>query len=492
MAFVMLINLYTVRVVMSSLGVVDFGIYNVVCGFVSFFTILNSTLTNTVQRFYNVEIGKGEKGRVSDYYSTSIIIQIALAISVVILAEVLGQWYINNKMSIPLERMDAANSVFHYSVVALFFLIITIPFSAGVVAYERMGIMAFVGIADAVLKLIIAFLIKSSSHDKLVLYGALMMLVSVFDFLFYLLYTKISLRDLHFNRSISVSFIKDMLSYSGWMLLDPFAYTVRGQGCNMALNYYFGPVVNSAYGVSNQAANTLESFSINISTSFKPQIIQSYAAGEHDRMWKLFYSMSRIIYVLKLLICIPILLEADYLLHIWLGQDCPTAAITFTQLLVISGVINGFAHPMTTVITASGRIKNYMLITSFVVCMILPISIIFLSKGYSANTVFIIYIIAAILNLLLSGLILAKELKSFSLAAYVKTVVIPSIYHLLIVLPLPLIVYELCSPSFLRLCIVTVLCVMSSAISSYFVVFDEKEKAIALGIVKKILPFINR
>lgn len=490
MVIVMLVNFYTVRVVMSSLGVVDYGIYSVVCGFVSFFAILNSTLTNTVQRFYNVEIGKGDDGSVSEIYSTAIIIQLTLAIFIVILAECIGLWYINNKMSIPVERVETAIIVFHYSVGALFFLVISIPFSAGVVAYEKMNFMALVGIVDAFLKLLIAFLIKYSNNDKLLLYGTLMMFVSVFDFLLYIFYTKKYLKDLHFKKSFSKSFVKKMLSYSGWMLLDPFSYTVRGQGCNMALNYYYGPVINSAYGVANQAANALESFSINISTSFKPQIIQSYAAGDYERAKKLFYSMSRIIYVLKLLICIPIVLESDYLLHLWLGKDCPDAAIIFTQLLVISGVIGGFAHPITTLITAIGRIRSYMLITSVVVCSILPISIAFLKNGYSANVVFIIYIVAAIINLLLSVLILSKEFESFYIKNYIKVVIIPSVAHLLIVLPLPLLLYHVMESSFVRVCLIGIVCLLVSGLSAYYVVFNKSEKAMSISIIKRIIPFI--
>lgn len=486
MAFVMLVTLYTVRVVLNTLGVIDYGIYNVVCGFVAMFGVLNTTLSSGINRFYNYELGKKEEGSIQTVYNSAIRIQGLLAIIVFIAVECIGIWYVNNKMVIPVERLRVANWIFQFSVVSIICLIIQIPYSGAIAAFEKMDYLALVGIIEACLKLGIVYLIKIVNFDKLLLFGFLMMLISIIAFLLYFVYAKTHFKVLKFQRKYDKYMIKPLLSFSSWMLLDPLAYTIKGQGSNMALNYFRGPVMNAAYGLSNQVAQALESFSANISTAFKPQIIQSYSAGDYVRTKRLFFSMSKAMYILKLLLCVPIVLETSYLLHIWLGDDFPEIAIRFSQLLVISGLINSFAHPITVLVASKGNIKNYMIITSIIVSLVFPISIIFLAFGLAPDCVYWVMIFSAIANLIAAIIILCQELPFIRIWEYCKIVILPCAFHTVLLL-IPLIILYCCmATSFWRVAAIVICSCVSSLLFSYLIVLDKYEKEMLKMLFKKI------
>lgn len=486
MAFVMLVTLYTVRVVLNTLGVVDYGVYNVVCGFVAMFGVLNTTLSSGINRFYNYELGKKEEGSVQTVYNSAIRIQGLLAIIVFVAVECVGIWYVNNKMVIPNERLHVANWIFQFSVVSIICLIIQIPYSGAIAAFEKMDYLAFVGIIEAFLKLGMVYIVKIVNFDKLLLYGFLMMLISITAFLLYFVYVKTHFKFLKFQRRYDKSMIKPLLTFSGWMLLDPLAYTIKGQGTNMALNYYRGPVMNAAYGLSNQVAQALESFSANISTAFKPQIIQSYSAGDYMRTKRLFFSMSKAMFILKLLLCVPIVLETPYLLHIWLGEDFPEIAIRFSQLLVVSGVINSFAHPITVLVSSKGNIKNYMIITSIIVSFVFPISIVFLAFGFASECVYWVMIFSAIVNLIAAIIILSYELPFIRIWEYCKVVILPCAFHtVLLLIPLT-IIYCCMAMSFWRLVVIVICSCVLSLLFSYLIVLDKYEKEMLKMALKKI------
>ena len=481
MAFVMFVTLYTVRVVLSVLGEIDYGIYNVVCGLVYMFGVLNTTLSSAISRFYNFAIGQRSEKGVTKVYSTSIILQILLAVIVVVVAETVGVWYMNNKMVIPDDRMIVARWIFQFAVFSLVLLVLQTPYVAAVTSFERMDYLAIVGIIDASMKLIIVYILKIVSFDKLLLYGVLMLGISVVNFLLYFIYCKIKFKEIYWEKGVGKELMKPMLSFSGWLLLDPVAYAIKGQGSNMALNFFHGPVMNTAFGVSNQVSAALDSFGGNISTAFRPQIIQSYSEGNHLRTKKLMYSMSKIVFVLKLLICVPIVLEADYLLHLWLGNFFPEIAISFSQMMVIIGVINGFAHPITVVIYAKGNMKRYMTLTSIVVSSVLPISILLLMFGTEPICVYWTMLASAVLNLVVSILILSQEFKEVSVGDYFISVLRPCFLHAILSVLLPLFVWILMPSSFLRLLFVGVAACLAALVSAYFFVLNEVEKDMLRG-----------
>lgn len=487
MVFVMLVTLYTVRVVLSALGEIDYGVYNVVCGFVSLFGVLNTTLSSGTSRFYNYEIGRGGNKAANQVYNTSFFIQFSAAILVFLLVELVGSWYIGHKMVIPTDRLKIAKMIFHFSVISLFFEMIKTPYSAAVIAFEKMNFFAIVGILDACIKLGIALFISYSHSDKLLIYGVLMSIISVVNFLAYFIFCKVKFKDLKLNWPFDNSLFKPMLSFSGWLILDPIAYTLKGQGSNVALNYFHGPVLNTAFGISNQVSVALDSFSSNIGTAFRPQMIQSYSSGDYIRTKSLFYSMSKIMFVLKVLLCIPLLLETDTILHIWLGNDFPSIAISFVKLMILAGVINSFGPPITIVVSATGQIKRYMIITSFIVSAVLPLSILLMSFGVNPVCIFWLMLISALVNIIVCVFIVSRVFPPVRPKDYFKTVFMPCLIHTAVSLFLPLCLVSIMNPSLLRLIIVILADCIVSFVSIYYIVFDSKERLFFSGHIKRVL-----
>ena len=426
MAIVMAINLYVTRVILNVLGVSDYGVYNVVCGFVSMFGFLNTSMANGIQRFYNFELGKNGEDAVAKVYNTALIIQFVLAVGIVILTETIGLWYVNTKMVISPERIIAANWIFQFSVLSLVFVIMQIPYSAAILAYEKMDYYAIVSIIDVLMKLSIVLILPHLSGDSLILYGLLMMAISILNFILYYVYCHKKFHRLRFERIFDKSLFKSMLGFSGWNLFGSFAYVVKGQGVNVLINSFFGTAVNAANGIATQISSAILTFAANIVLAFKPQLTQSYAMGDYSRAKNLMFSMSKIAYTLMCVIAIPIMVEMDYVLTLWLSSDIPTYTHSFANLTIIATMIGILNTPITQMIHASGLMKKYQIATSIVICSILPISWLFLKLGYGATSVFVITIIIMVINQVVCLQVLHSIFK-FSVTKYVKEVVVPCI-----------------------------------------------------------------
>ena len=320
MIFVLLVSLYATRVVLNVLGVVDYGIYNVVAGFVSVFSFLNTSMINSIQRFYNFENGRGNIEGLKKIYSASIIIQVLIAVFTFVLLESLGVWYINNIMVVPEERLEAANWIFQLSVFSLLLLILQIPYSSAVVSHEKMDYYAIIGILDAVFRLIIVVILPFVGGDYLVVYGVLLLGISIFDFLAYYVYSKKKFEVITFTKTVDRPTIKSMLSFSGWNIFDAVSLLVQGQGLNLLMNSFFGPIVNAARGVAFQIQGAIYNFTSNVSIAFKPQLTESYAKNDLDRTRDLMFSMSKICYLMQIVLVIPIIAELDNILGLWLKE----------------------------------------------------------------------------------------------------------------------------------------------------------------------------
>ena len=424
LAIVMIVNLYATRVVLDVLGVSDYGVYNVVCGFVAMFSFLNTSMANGVQRFYNFELGKGGKCTITRVYNAALIIQILLAIIILVLTETIGLWYLNTKMVISPDRIDAANWIFQFSVISLVFVIIQIPYSAAILAYEKMNYYAIVSVVDALMKLAIVFVLPYLKGDSLIIYGFLIMLISIFNFFLYWIYCRRNFRHLLFEKIFDKELFKSMMNFSGWNLFGSFAYILKGQGVNVLINAFFGTVVNAANGIATQVSSAIQTFSTNLVVAFKPQLTQSYAAGDHNRTEQLMLSMSKISFALMALIAIPIITEIDFILHIWLKSDIPQHTSTFTILTIISIMVGILNAPVTQVIHATGKMKKYQIATSVVICSILPISWVFLKLGYGATSVFIITILIMAINQIVCLWVLHSTFR-FNVQRYIRDVLLP-------------------------------------------------------------------
>lgn len=486
MTFVLLVSLYSTRAILNALGIVDYGIYNVVAGFVAMFSFLNSSMINTIQRFFNFEKGTANEENLNKVYITSVQIQIVLGFITVILLEVFGLWYINNKMIIPADRISAALAVFQLSVCSLFMLIIQIPYSAAIVAHECMGYYAIISIIEAILKLFIAFSLPFVSCDKLIIYGILMFSISVANFAFYYIYAKHNFPEIHYKHFFYKEQFKNMLAFSGWNIFDSFAYTMQGQGLNILMNAFYGPVVNAARGIAYQVQSALSGFTMNIAVAFKPQLVESYAHQEFTRTKNLMYSMSKLGYLMVFLLALPISLEINYILDIWLNGTVPNDTAVFTILILLNMALGSLNNPITQTVLAVGNIKIYQIIRSIIVISALPLSWIALRHGAPAFVVFIILILVNLINQPVS-LFLLRKIFSYSYREYIKMVIIPCLLFSILTPIIPICTHLMMSESLIRLITVGIVSILSSVLVSYIFVLSDREKILLKDLLQKVI-----
>lgn len=486
MIFVLLVSLYSTRVILNALGVIDYGIYNVVAGFVSMFAFLNSSMTNTIQRFFNFERGNVDKNNLNKIYVTSLQIQVTLGIVTVMILEFVGLWYIQTKMVIPAERLTSAVWVFQFSVISLLLLILQIPYTAAVIAHEKMGFYAIVSMVDAVFKLIIALILPFLPKDRLVIYGIMMLMISMTNIFLYYVYAKRNFEEIRYHHHFYKHQFKSMLAFSGWNVFGAFAYTMQGQGLNMLMNSFFGPVVNAARGVAYQVQAALSGFTENIAVAFKPQLVESYSKNEYERTKSLMYTMSKFGYLMIYILSLPISLEINYILNIWLGGAIPDNTATFTVLILINMALGSLNLPISQTVQAVGKIRKYQTIRSFVVMSVLPISWFALNFGIPAFMVFVILIIVNIINQPIS-MFLLKKIFDYSYVEYIKKVILPCLFFSMLTPILPLVVHYKMMESVERFIMVGGLSVLVSVFTAYLIVLTTSEKALIKGFINKIL-----
>lgn len=487
MVFVLCISLYTSRVLLQVLGVEDFGIYNVVAGFVSMFSFLNSSMTNAIQRYYSFELGKNGIEGANKVYNTSLAIQACLAIIIVFLTETIGLWYLMEKMVIPPDRFTAAFWVFQFSILSMIFLLFQIPYSASAVAHEKMDFIAFAGIIDATLKLLIAFSLPYAKSDQLIVYGFLILLTSVVNWGLYYFYGKKHFAELKINLLIHKDLFKSMLSFSAWNFFGSFAFVMREQGVNMVLNLFFGPVVNAARGIAYQVSGAIKGLVHNITSASRPQMVQSYAMGNVDRTISIMFSISKLVYVAMFCISLPVILEVDYVLSIWLGNNVPQHTGNFIILVIIASLIKSF-HPMTShVVHATGKIKAFQIVNGFIDLSVVPIAYIFCRLGYSPELVFALYIIINIIIQIICWFILQSLVNKFSTIYYLQKVIFPLSLITVVSILLPFYAHIHMESSFMRLFVVTFLSIISTLITGFFWGMNGKERQVVIGYVNKFL-----
>lgn len=484
MGLVLIVCLFTTRIVLNALGVVDYGIYNVVAGFVTMFSFLNTSMSNGIQRFYNYTLGNKNSHDISNVYNTAIQLQLLVSVILFVLLETFGLWYMFYQMVIPAERMTAALIIFQCSIVSLIIIVLQIPYSAAIMAYEKMDYFAYVGIFDVFAKLAIAYSLTSYTKDKLILYGILHLLVTLTGFSFYFFYCKRNFKQLKFKLIFDKTLFRPMLSFSGWNILGTFAYMLKSQGVNMLLNVFFGPVVNAARGVSNMIFTALQGFQNNIVIAFRPQIVQSYSAGELQRVQILFFSLSKISFLLLSILALPIILELDFILNLWLGNNVPEYTRSFTVLILVNMVVSSLNTPVSQVIHATGNMKTYELASSIIICSIIPISWIFLRFGGSPNMAYIVSLSMTIVNQIISIKIL-KNVFPYSVSDYIHKVLVPLVLFTLLTPIIPLGVVLLFDQGFFRLVMTTLSCIIISLLYIYFFTLSTRERSMLYGFISR-------
>lgn len=485
MVFVLIVTLYTSRVVLNTLGVEDFGVYNVVAGFVSMFGFLNATLSASMQRFYNYEGTLDEETGYYRVYCTGLIIHIVLSVILLILLETAGLWYVNKVMVIPEGRLFAANIVYQSAIFSMILMILQIPYLGVIMAAEKMDFYAVVSIADVVLKLLAIIALPYLPFDKLIIYSIIIALVSVIDLACYFIYAKRHLLNRAFKLEIDAIIFKSLMSFSGWNLMGTFAWLLKGQGLNMLLNAFFGPVVNAARGIAYQINGAVSGFSGNISVSFHPQIVNSYAEDNDTRARQLMFSESKICFVLVLLLMCPVIFRLDYILELWLGI-VPDNTNIFAVLVLIDSLICTLNTPCTQVVFATGKLRGYQIASSIVNLCLLPVCWILLSLGFSAASAFITTIIFSILNQIVC-VWQTRKVFPFSVTDYLKKIVVRCSVIAILLPTLLLPIVKTLPDNFASLLLIVIVDVVIGAIASYYLVFDNAEKLIVNQMLLKIV-----
>ena len=425
MLFLMVVSLYTSRVVLNALGVEDFGIYNVVGGVVAMFSMLSGSLSAAITRFITYELGTGNRENLKKIFSSAVTIQIGLAIVIILLAEAAGIWFLNVKMNIPETRMTAANWVFQFSILTFAINLISVPYNASIIAHERMSAFAYISILEALGKLAIAYLITVSPMDRLIFYALLMCVVALLIRLVYGGYCKKHFEECTYHFLWDKDLLKHMFGFAGWNFIGASAGVLRTQGINILLNIYFDPVVNAARGIAVQVNNAVSSFSTNFLMAVNPQIIKSYSKQDNERAYMLAMCGARFSFLLLSVISLPIICETEYILKLWLKM-VPNYSVTFVRLALILAIVEVISLPLVTLQQATGKIRNYQIVVGTLHMINFPVSFIFLHFGFNPEIVYLIAIILAFISLY-ARLYMLKQVVDISIIKFNKEVVFRSV-----------------------------------------------------------------
>lgn len=408
MIIVLLIGLYSSRVILNALGVVDYGIYNAVGGLVVMFSYIDSALSQATTRFYSYELPHSVE-RVNSIFNTSIVIQIVFAIIIIVIAETLGLWLVNNKMIIPIERLGAANWVYQFSIVTTIITILSVPFNAAITSHEKMSLYAVLSMSDAILKLIVAVMIAKSPIDELVFYGLGLMIISLFIFVTKIYFCLSNFKEVRFNNNFSQQLLKKMFSFVGWNFFGATAGISVSQGLNFIINIFFGPAINAARGIAFQVQGAINQFVTNINVAVNPQIIKRYSVGEIESMFRLVFFSSKISFLLLSIVSIPIIIDTTYVLELWL-KVVPEHAVLFTRLMLIYMLTVAVTYSVNISAQASGNIKMVQIAEGIIILMNIPCVLLLFYLGLPAYTSFLSMILFSILALIAKLSILHKTI----------------------------------------------------------------------------------
>lgn len=479
MLFTMLVGLYTSRVVLNTLGVEDYGIISVVGGVISLFTFLNGGMVSATQRFLNFELGTGNNERLRAVFSTAMQIHFLIAIGIIALGETVGLWFLMEKLVIPAERMSAAMWVYQFSVITCAVNIISVPYNAAIIAHERMSAFAYITILDVVLKLLIVYMLVLSPYDKLVTYSFLGLLVQLLNRYIYTRYCHKHFPEAHFNLKIDRQQFKEMFSFAGWSFWGNLAAMLYSQGLNMMLNMFFGPVVNAARGIALQIQGAVQGFVGNFQMALNPQITKNYAAGDLANMHLLMFRSARFSFLLLFMLSLPIFMETEFILRVWL-KTVPDDTAIFARLILAISLIYSIANPCVIANQATGKVKIYQIVVGCTLLTILPISYVVLRLGAPGYSVFIVHFFVESVAQFLRMYMLRK-LIHLPLRRYLTGIYLPVIATVAVSVIIPLLVRFNMVEGWTRLVTVAIVSLLSVAICSLLIGFTAHERKFILA-----------
>ena len=479
----MLIGLYTSRVILNVLGVEDYGTYNVVGGVVSMFSLLTASMSSAISRFLTYELGRGDLDHLKRVFSTSLNVQFIMAAIIIVATEIVGVWFLNYKMNIPEGRMEAANWVMQCSILTFVVGLLMSPYNASIISHEKMGIYAYVSIWDAVMKLLIVFALYISPFDKLKSYAVLLLCVSLMTTCIYWVYCKRHFEECRYQRILDKKLLKEITSYAGWGVVGDGAYILNTQGVNILINLFFGVTLNAARGIATIVDNLMQNFVRNFMVALNPQIIKNYAAGNLEQMHKLIIQGSKFSFFLTILFLIPICLEARILLKLWLSV-VPEYTVVFTQLSLIASACIALTKTLTTAISATGDIRDFEIVVCLMYLSIFPITWIAFSFGLSPVSSYIIYLAIVFLMVFAKIHIVARKIH-MSRSLFINEVLLKALAVSVISLILPTVICLVQTDSIIRLFEVCVVSLLSTLASIWIVGMNKYERGYLLNVMRE-------
>ena len=484
MLFSMLVTLYTSRVILDKLGVSDFGIYNVVGGIATIFTFVNTAMTSSTQRFLVFELGKKESSKINEVFSLSVMNHLVMAVMIVVLCETLGLWFLDNKLNIPDERMVAATICFHVSIAITALMVINTPFNADVIANEKMSFFAYISIIEVICRLLVVYLISWISYDRLISYSFLLLFVQILINICYYVYCRSMFSESRFRFVRNWKLQKEMLCFSSWTLIGNLSNVLNNQGLNFLLNMFFGPVVNAARGIAMQCQNAILRFGANFQIAIHPQITKAYAARDFKRSRSLFYKSIEYTFYLLFFLSLPVLMEIDFILSIWL-KVVPENTSMMLRFMLLASIIDCISNPAICIAEATGNIKKFQLISYSVAISILPVSYIVFKVGGNLEIVFALTVLFSLITFIIRFLLIKKIIKT-SIPEFFKKVVLKFITIVITSSFIPIVLLYVMDDGWLKFLLVVTISFLATIISYWTIGFSNNEKSFVL---KKIQAF---
>ena len=484
MLFLMIISLYTSRVILNSLGVDDYGIYNVVGGIVTMFSVLSGSLNAAISRFITFELGTGNKEKLKRVFSSSVTIQLGIAVFFVILAETVGLWFLNYKMVIPDNRLVAANWCFQFSIITFAVNLISVPYNAAIIAHEKMSAFAYISIFEGIGKLIIALCIALNPFDRLVFYALMIAVLSWAVRMIYTWYCKKNFDGCTYHFIYDHDLLKKMFGFAGWNFFGAGSWQLMNQGVNLLLNVYFGVAVNAARGIAVQVDTAILQFVNNFTTAVNPQITKSYASGDRSYMFNLVFRGAKFSYFLMLFFAIPIICETEFILKLWLGI-VPDYAVAFARLALIVSMIHVLSNTMITAMLATGDIKKYQIIVGGLGMLVFPLAWLFFYLGLPPETAYLATIIIFLCQLV-CRLKLLRDMIGMSPLQYLREVMLAVLVVSVSASILPILLVYILDDNFLRFLIVGISSVTCCTLAIWLIGLNSSERHFFIASVNKL------
>ena len=481
---IILISLYTSRVVLEVLGETDFGIYNLVGGIVVLFTFMNAAMSSATQRFLNYELGRNNIQEVGRVFSMSLTVHFCIAAAILIIGETVGLWFVMTQLNIPSERYDAAMWVYHLSLIGCCVNIIRIPYNACIIAYERMSFYAYASIIESVLRLGIVFLLLLTTDDKLIIYSTLMLVVIFITNVIYILYCRGQFVTSHYRFFWDQSLFIKLMGFSGWSMFGSMANVGVSQGINIFFNIFYGVVLNAALGIAQQIQAAIGSFVSSFQTAFSPQIVKTYAANEKDEFVNLICRTSRLSYCLVFIIAPALIVCIEPILQVWLTV-VPEYTAEFAAIFIVFCMIDALSGPLWISVQATGYIKRYQILMSFLIAMNLPIMYVMLQAGISPMYVMGVRVIINVITHFTRIVYLKRHLE-FPAMHYMKSVMLRVCLMTIVSIP-SCIMAKFYSDSLMGASIVFTIIVIQNLFLAFFIGLSYTERNSLLTYCKKAI-----